>query len=363
MLKKIIIVLLILCLTISSTSITYANEEQKNTNIKLWYPSKANYSEFESVTVCVPNNINNIQEFAIKSLLEGKGLNDNVWNEIPNGIVLKSLEINNNVAELNFDSTLLEKINLNHSIYLIINSIKRTLFEFNNIDSFVIKVNDKKIDEINEYILDIDSNRNIINVDKLNTSSSGVSRGVVVPNPVIYLDAGHGGTAPGAVGADGTKEADINLQIALKVRDYLQGQGATVIMSRTGNITKDMDTRVSEANSANVNFIVTIHCNSSTNSSAHGYQTFYTSTHQVNSSSELAQSIDSRLQYTQITRFGTPTTHDGIGLLLYTNAPAVLIETAFMSNSSDLQILKNSTQQSNIAFNIFVGIRKWWWGN
>ncbi|MEA5096480.1 MAG: N-acetylmuramoyl-L-alanine amidase [Sedimentibacter saalensis] len=357
--KKVIYLLIALCLAINRITFVSASENVNNKYLKLWYPSKLNDNNFEFVYIEMPKDVNNLPEYAIRALINGKGLNENIWNEIPSGINLNSVIIKDNVAELNFDNTLLDKITDNHSMYFIINSIKKTLNEFDFIDSFVIKVNGEKIEQINEYI--IDNNLSI-------TSSKNVFLNVMlgdpeIPNPVIYLDAGHGGTAPGAVGADGTKESNINLQIALKVRDYLQAKGATVIMSRTSDITKDMDTRVAEANNSNIDFIVTIHCNSSTNTSARGYQVFYPSTHDVSISTALATKINSRLAFTSIPKFGSPTTHDGIGLLLYTKSPAVLVETAFMSNSQDLALLKSPTEQSNIANNIYIGIRQWWWGN
>lgn len=360
--KRIISIILALSLLFTMTTIVFAGTKINNQNVKLWYPSQSSDNEFEYVTVEVPQKVKNLLEYAIKSLLEGKGLEDNLWNEIPQDIELNSLIINDNVAELDFNSAFVDNITYNHSIYFIINSIKKTIFEFDQIDSFVIKVNGKKVDEINDYSLAGKINRNKMEIDESNKAYAPILRGPVIPDPVIYLDAGHGGSAPGAIGADGTEEADINLAIALKVRDYLEDKGATVIMSRISDITKDMNTRVNEANSSNADFVVTIHCNASTNTSIRGFRTYYTSTHYVDISQDLAEDIDARLIYTSIPRFNNPITHDGIGLLTSTNDLAVLVEAGFMSNSQDLQLLKDSNEQSDIAYNIYVGIRKWWWG-
>lgn len=128
-------------------------------------------------------------------------------------------------------------------------------------------------------------------------------------------------------------------------------------MSRETDTTKDMNTRVAEANAPDINFIVTIHANSSTNTSARGTQSFYPSTHDIGTSTALATSIYTQLK-TIFPEFAPPTTHDGIGLL--TTHTAVLVEMGFMSNADDLTILK--TQQDQIAWQIYLGIRKWWWG-
>ena len=53
--------------------------------------------------------------------------------------------------------------------------------------------------------------------------------------PVVIIDAGHGGVDGGAVASDGTLEKDINLQIAMKLREVLDGKGYITIMTRTGD--------------------------------------------------------------------------------------------------------------------------------
>lgn len=54
--------------------------------------------------------------------------------------------------------------------------------------------------------------------------------------PVIVLDAGHGADDPGKVGVSGTEEKDLNLEIALQLRDYLTEQGMEVVMTREEDV-------------------------------------------------------------------------------------------------------------------------------
>ncbi len=360
--KKFISSILVVTIIIVSNFFVFGGSNLSTEVVRLWYPSESDEDNFTSVLIDAPDGISNLPSYSIEALLNGEGIKDGAWNEIPEGIKLNSLRINDGVAELDFNEAFLDNITPNHSMYFIINSIKKTIFQFDYIDSLIIKVNGEKVEELNGYLIET------IYRDKINYSSIEDDifyeiepLGRDIPDPVVYLDAGHGGSDPGAVADDGTREADINLEIALLVRDYLENKGATVIMSRTRNTYKDMNQRVREANSSDVDFIVTIHCDTSINSNIRGYRTYYTSTHRVSRSRELAESIDNRLDYTNIPRFNTPTTHDGIGLLLYTEAPAVLIEAGFISNRRDLRILTDSYEQDDIAYNIYVGIRKWWW--
>ena len=53
----------------------------------------------------------------------------------------------------------------------------------------------------------------------------------------IFLDPGHGGSNPGAIGANGLEEADVNLDVALKTGRLLQAEGYTVNYSRLGDET------------------------------------------------------------------------------------------------------------------------------
>ena len=96
----------------------------------------------------------------------------------------------------------------------------------------------------------------------------------------IMLDPGHGGKDPGAVGQNGTRESDVALKIALKLRDKLRHNNIDVLMTRDtdtalGNtINADLDARSAMANSANTDYYISLHCNSANNRSARGIETY-----------------------------------------------------------------------------------------
>lgn len=127
-------------------------------------------------------------------------------------------------------------------------------------------------------------------------------------NGVIVVDAGHGEPDGGAVSKDGVKEATLNLQIALKLRDALEEEGFEVIMTREdeNNIAPldkqntvremkvaDIDKRIEIVNQSEADVLISIHMNQFSASQYHGWQTFY----QKNSeeSKRLAECIQSEI--------------------------------------------------------------------
>jgi len=91
----------------------------------------------------------------------------------------------------------------------------------------------------------------------------------------VVIDAGHGGTMPGAVGKL-CKEKDINLKVALLVGKLISENfnDVTVIYTRKGDETVDLYKRAEIANKNKADLFISIHCNASENKSAHGVETF-----------------------------------------------------------------------------------------
>src|SRR5690625_55482 len=80
------------------------------------------------------------------------------------------------------------------------------------------------------------------------------------PSKVIYLDAGHGGSDPGAIG-NGLQEKDVTLDIALRTKKELEAAGYTVIMSRMTDKYLSLSERTNHANRVNADIFVSIHIN------------------------------------------------------------------------------------------------------
>ncbi len=90
----------------------------------------------------------------------------------------------------------------------------------------------------------------------------------------IVIDAGHGGTDPGAVSRhDGVvfKEAELNLQLAIKLREELQRLGANVIMTRsTNDKALSLEERSNIANNSNAYLFISLHHDSNVQKDANG---------------------------------------------------------------------------------------------
>ncbi|HMK36936.1 MAG TPA: N-acetylmuramoyl-L-alanine amidase [Desulfomonilaceae bacterium] len=97
---------------------------------------------------------------------------------------------------------------------------------------------------------------------------------------VVVLDPGHGGRDPGAVSRDGSlKEKDLTLEVAKQVKVILERKhpGITVEFTRSEDTFMTLEERTAAANSLNADLFLSIHCNSDTDSSSTGMETYYLS--------------------------------------------------------------------------------------
>ncbi len=178
----------------------------------------------------------------------------------------------------------------------------------------------------------------------------------------VCVDPGHGGKDPGAIGKNNTREKDITLAIAKKLKFILEdGTSAKVILTRDSDILpwgekgvkEDLKARCDIANKNLVDIFVSIHCNSSKNESARGLETFYYKTSQRGFllATEIQKSIVESIK----------TINRGIKfadfyVLRATKMPAILIECGFLSNPEEEKMLNNQNYQTQIALAIAKGI-------
>ncbi len=93
----------------------------------------------------------------------------------------------------------------------------------------------------------------------------------------VVLDPGHGGKDPGAVGARGTQEKDIVLDIARRVKKQLTAAGVEVILTRDGDYYVTLAERAEKAANSNADLFVSIHANAAPNRNARGVETYFLS--------------------------------------------------------------------------------------
>jgi len=186
---------------------------------------------------------------------------------------------------------------------------------------------------------------------------------VTLENPDQYLvviDAGHGGTDPGAMFPVNSqnpeiREKDITLDIATKVNARLTAVGVKTVMTRSGDTYPTLQERAEIANNSGADLFVAIHCNSMENKyEIDGAQVYYHGGSDIGK--KFAQIVyDNIVEYTGMTKRGI---QDGSSLYVikHTSMPAILTEGGFVSNSKDRAYLLSEEGRQAIANAISDGI-------
>ncbi|UCF05267.1 MAG: N-acetylmuramoyl-L-alanine amidase [bacterium] len=218
---------------------------------------------------------------------------------------------------------------------------------------------------------------------------------------MVAIDPGHGGIDNGKVSASGVMEKDINLEIALLLKDRLiEELGIEVVMTRVDDVLVPLDKRAEFANSNEADIFVSIHCNGWFHSDASGFETFFLSPARteeekrlaneenasirfenpdllpeelddldfilwdmvqnefISESSELAELIQRELdELLDIRNRGVK--QAGLKVLKGLRMPAVLIEVAFLSNSEEERLLQDPRFQRNVVRGVVEAVRRY----
>ncbi len=189
---------------------------------------------------------------------------------------------------------------------------------------------------------------------------------------VIVIDPGHGGIDPGAVSRSGILEKDINLKIALYLREYLEQSGSIVILTRDKDMglysanssnkkREDLKNRKNIVRETNPDIFITIHLNSFTQSQYNGAQTFYPLDNPsgkraaVLIQEELINALDKSNTRVALSK-------DNVYIINELSIPTVLVECGFLSNAEEAKSLNDSKYQRKIAWAIYVGLQDFFTG-
>lgn len=198
------------------------------------------------------------------------------------------------------------------------------------------------------------------------TASYVSSNSVKIEQPCVVIDAGHGGEDPGKVGINGALEKDINLEIALLVKNYLEQNDIRVVMTRedenglndagaSNKKVQDMKRRIAKIEEAAPLLTVSIHQNSYPEEYVHGAQVFYYNGSRQGE--ELADTIQK-----QMVKLLDPDNkrqikaNDSYYLLKKTGTPIVIVECGFLSNQEEAAKLCTPEYQDRTAWAIHMGI-------
>ena len=223
---------------------------------------------------------------------------------------------------------------------------------------------------------------------------------------IIAIDAGHGGQDPGAIGPGGTKEKNVTIVIARKLRAMLNDDPMFKgVLTRDGDYFISVMGRSDVARKQNANFLVSIHADAAPNRDATGASVWVLSNRRANSEmagwleqhekqSELlggagdvlansqadpylSQAVldlqfghSQRVGYdvavdvlSQLQRVGNihkrRPEHASLGVLRSPDIPSILVETGFISNSGEERLLGSDSYQQQIAEAIYNGLRNY----
>jgi N-acetylmuramoyl-L-alanine amidase len=214
----------------------------------------------------------------------------------------------------------------------------------------------------------------------------------------IVIDAGHGGHDSGTTGPGGIEEKQVVLDVALRLGKLLkQRLGADVIFTRDNDTFIPLETRTAIANKAQADLFLSIHANSSPDSSARGVETYYlnfttspdalevaarenavsdesihelsdlvkkiTLKDKIDESREFAADVQ-RALYTDL-EDGNPGLRDrGVKkapfvVLIGANMPSILAEISFLTNSDDARQLQQPAYRQRIAESLYRGVARY----
>ena len=223
---------------------------------------------------------------------------------------------------------------------------------------------------------------------------------------IIAIDAGHGGQDPGAIGPGGTREKNVTIAIARKLRTLLNDDPMFKgVLTRDGDYFISVMGRSDVARKQNANFLVSIHADAAPNRNATGASVWVLSNRRANSEmanwleehekqSELlggagdvlanSQSdpylsqavLDLQFGHSQRVGYDVATNvlnqlqgigalhkrrpeHASLGVLRSPDIPSILVETGFISNNSEERLLGSDSYQQQIAEAIYNGLRKY----
>jgi len=172
---------------------------------------------------------------------------------------------------------------------------------------------------------------------------------------VVAIDAGHGGSDPGAIGPSGVLEKDVVLAIAQDLRTLLVRQRIDVVMVRDADVFVPLEDRARIAARGGATLFVSIHANAAVDANANGTQAFYLTPQSASLASAIADEIGRSAgvgsRGIAVARFAV--------LVGNPHIPAVLVETAFVTNPREEQLLRDPAGQQAFAQGILKGLQRY----
>jgi N-acetylmuramoyl-L-alanine amidase len=214
----------------------------------------------------------------------------------------------------------------------------------------------------------------------------------------IVIDPGHGGHDSGAKGKGGVSEAELVLDVSLRLQKLLEKvQGVEVILTRQTDCFVSLPERTAIANREGADLFLSVHANASANDQAHGVETYFLDfannlgaaavaarenaasgqamgalpdfvkaialNNKLDESRDFAalvqQSMVDRLRLTNKTVKNLGVKQAPFVVLIGASMPSVLAEISFVTNPQEAKLLKSNAYRQSVAEALFAAVRKY----
>lgn len=173
----------------------------------------------------------------------------------------------------------------------------------------------------------------------------------------IIVDAGHGDYDPGAIGPNKTREKDVNLAVAKYLKQELEANGATVLLTRSTDIFLELSERTNISNASDYDAFISIHSNAF-NETSRGTQTFYNSSVSFNGPQSKLMAKDVQASLTQqVGTYNRGYTEQNFYVNRMNELPSALVELAYISNPNEEKLLASDTFRRSAALGIRKGLQ------
>jgi N-acetylmuramoyl-L-alanine amidase len=178
----------------------------------------------------------------------------------------------------------------------------------------------------------------------------------------VVVDAGHGGKDPGAVASDGTREKDLNLEVAKKLEKYLNAMGFKTIMTRKDDTFVELGGRTDIANLNYADFFISVHFNAF-NKTTNGIETLYYPNTVSEEYTVNHRKVADIFHQEVVSATGRGSrginARPNLYVLNKTKMPAILSELGFMTNPEELALMKTDKYKEDAARALAVSILKY----
>ena len=231
-------------------------------------------------------------------------------------------------------------------------AVTRVVIDLNRFANYDVR------EEDNNLIIEVEADLKTATSAIINRLRSQVDRFNKKEEPKrIVIDPGHGGWDPGAVGYSGVEEKEVVLQMGKKLKDLLVQRGYDVLLTRNRDVFVPLYERARLANKWSADLFISIHANFNYNPRIDGTAT-YAHWNSRQKTWALAWYVQDEM-VSRIKRRDNGLKAANFVVLRQTNMPAILVETAFLSNPKEERLLVKESFQLKTVRGIAAGIDKY----